>query len=212
MNPIEFSQLEFGEENIPHDINILEKCWEANMESFQDWLKTDGPDNIVAEVLRGKGFVSKKKAIVPEVVGEGVVYFITFTVPQEEAAPIDTVYNMAQVAISSRLFNITKYVFSIEKGSGENWHVHMLCRCLPKNGKSMLLPYDKIKKLKSFTGRRIDFKKVKPTKKDFNDTLKYVLKDAGKYPEVNEKYEANVFANFELPIKEETYKFHKSQI
>ena len=208
MNIIDYVQMKYGEKNIPQDVDI-QKEWDNYMlEQFENFLYNGSSLKYLEDPIP----VVKKKVkaiedISQELKGEGKVYFITFTTEKEDAAPIDTVQNMAKAAINSKLFKITKYCYCIEKGDdNDNWHVHMLCRCVGiKNGKKELLPYDKIKKLKTFKYKRVDFKVVGPTEKDLNDTLKYVCKNANKYQEVNDKFESNIFSNFELPFKDMIY-------
>lgn len=126
-------------------------------------------------------------------------FFITLTTLKDEG--YDIAYSLAETALNSKLFAIEKYVYCIEKGEGENWHIHMLALSSARNNKYNTIPVDKVRQLKPFKNRRFEIKKLKQ-RADYTRTLNYILKDAGKYPEVTTDLGGNIFANYELPFKD----------
>lgn len=130
-------------------------------------------------------------------------FFITLTTRKGES--YDIAYELAEKAIASKIFAISDYTYCIEKGDdNDNWHIHMIALSSAINGKYNGIPTDKVRNMKDFKNRRFEIKKLK-SMQDYDRVLKYIVKNANKYPEVVSDYGTTIFANYELPFKDIKY-------
>jgi len=140
--------------------------------------------------------MESKKVVSVKVKSKETAYLWTLTTLKDDASPIELCRSMANTLVNSNMAKVDRYVACIERADGnDNWHVHLLCH------HSSYFDLSKLKNLKVFKVRRIEAKKVKPTIRDLEQTLNYVLKDSGKHSEVNELYGNSIFANFDFGKK-----------